>query len=47
MSPPNVLDAPKPTSSSKIKTMLGASAGALTGSGQYSFDSDNVRPTTP
>ena len=47
ITPPNVLEAPKPTSSSKIQTTFGAPAGAFTGSGHHSFDSANVLPITP
>src|SRR5215831_13289439 len=37
--PPNVLVAPKPTSSSRTRRMFGAPAGAFTGCGKSDFDS--------
>ena len=45
--PPKALEAPKPTSSSRIHTTFGDPAGARTGSGHHSFDSASVRPTCP
>src|SRR5271170_390129 len=42
--PPNTLEAPKPTSSVKISSTLGAPAGADTGCGKSGFESSVVRP---
>jgi len=47
MTPPNVLVAPKPTSSNMIHTTLGAPADALAGAAHHSFESANVLPTLP
>src|SRR5262249_35982598 len=45
--PPNVLVAPKPTSSVRIKRTLGAPAGASTPFGKSGVESLTVRPTLP
>src|SRR5262245_12631005 len=47
MGPPNVLDAPKPTSSSRTKRMLGAPFGACTGCGKSGFESLALIPIWP
>ena len=45
--PPNVLVAPKPTSSSRTKRMFGAPAGAFTGCGKSAFESFARRLMVP
>src|SRR5262245_14804795 len=45
--PPNVLDAPKPTSSVRIRSTLGAPFGACTPAGKSGLDSLTVRPIVP
>src|SRR5262245_47927819 len=45
--PPNVLDAPKPTSSVRIKRTLGAPAGACTSFGKSFVDACAVRAIFP
>src|SRR5262249_40111347 len=45
--PPNVLDAPKPTSSVRIRSTLGAPLGAWTSRGKSGFESLTVRPILP
>src|SRR5262245_17320438 len=45
--PPNVLDAPKPTSSVRISRTLGAPLGAWTSLGKSGFESLSVGPILP
>src|SRR5262249_4593469 len=45
--PPNVLDAPKPTSSVRIKSTFGAPFGACTSFGKSGVESLTVRPILP
>src|ERR1700680_3281609 len=45
--PPNVLLAPKPTSSVRMSRIFGASLGALTSCGKSLVDSSTVRPMCP
>src|SRR5436190_11774044 len=45
--PPNVLLAPKPTSSVRIRRTLGAPFGALTSCGKSLVDFSTVRPMCP
>src|SRR5512143_142294 len=47
MGPPNVLDAPKPTSSSNTRTTFGAFLGASTGRGKSDLESLALRPICP
>ncbi len=45
--PPNALEAPKPTSSVKMSSTLGAPSGAEIGCGKSGLESSVVRPMTP
>ena len=45
--PPNVPEAPKPTSSVRITRMFGAPSGAFTGWGKSGFELAVVRPMIP
>ncbi len=45
--PPNVPEAPKPTSSVRITRIFGAPAGAFTGWGKSDLEFAVVRPMTP
>src|ERR1700733_9852976 len=45
--PPNVLLAPKPTSSVRMRRIFGAPLGALTSCGKSLVDSSTVRPMCP
>src|SRR6516162_3912054 len=47
MTPPNVLGAPKPTSSVMMSRMLGAPLGGTTRAGQYIFDCKALSSISP